>query len=137
MVTFSGPNYVIQNQFPNPSPISKEDSLAIQSGNSLVATRRPFEDPNYLVLQELGCQFSSGLFQGQFSEFINYFNHFQGIKYSEFLGQLNWSIQVVIKHPVCPWPNWANPYSTVGRQSHSSILKMAGTVLAKLDNTAG
>ncbi|MBW0565014.1 hypothetical protein O181_104729 [Austropuccinia psidii MF-1] len=62
MVMFSGPNYVIQNQVPNPSPISKEDFSAIQPGNSLAATRRPFEDPNHLALQELGCQISSGLF---------------------------------------------------------------------------
>ncbi|MBW0488440.1 hypothetical protein O181_028155 [Austropuccinia psidii MF-1] len=33
--------------------------------------------------------------------------------------------------PVCPWPNRANLYSTVGIQSHSSLLKMAGTVLAQ------
>ncbi|MBW0475197.1 hypothetical protein O181_014912 [Austropuccinia psidii MF-1] len=33
--------------------------------------------------------------------------------------------------PVCPWPNWANSYSTVGIQSHSSILKMTRTVLAQ------
>ncbi|MBW0560879.1 hypothetical protein O181_100594 [Austropuccinia psidii MF-1] len=119
MVTFSGPNYVIPNQVPNPSPISKKDVLAIWSGNSLVATRRPFKDPNHLALQELGCQFSSGPFSGKFSEVINHFNHFQGIKYSEFLGKLNWSIQVEIKHPVWPWPIWSNSYSTVGIQSHS------------------
>ncbi|MBW0527690.1 hypothetical protein O181_067405 [Austropuccinia psidii MF-1] len=62
MVTFSGPNYVIPKQVPNSSPFSKEDVPAIQSGNSLAATRRPFKDPNHLALQELGCQFSSGLF---------------------------------------------------------------------------
>ncbi|MBW0473731.1 hypothetical protein O181_013446 [Austropuccinia psidii MF-1] len=62
MVRFSGQNYMIPNQVPNPSPIFKEDFSAIQYGNSLVATRRPFEDPNHLALQELGCQFPSGLF---------------------------------------------------------------------------
>ncbi|MBW0586797.1 hypothetical protein O181_126512 [Austropuccinia psidii MF-1] len=123
MVILSGPNYVIQNQVRNPSPISKKDFSAIQSGNSLAATRRPFKDPNHLALQELGCHYSSGLF----SEVINLFNHCQGIKYSSFLGQLNWLIQAVIKHPVWPWPNWANSYSTVGIQSHSSILKMDRT----------
>ncbi|MBW0503979.1 hypothetical protein O181_043694 [Austropuccinia psidii MF-1] len=35
MVTFPGPNYVIPNQVPNPSPISEKDVLDIQSGNSL------------------------------------------------------------------------------------------------------
>ncbi|MBW0525927.1 hypothetical protein O181_065642 [Austropuccinia psidii MF-1] len=62
MMTFSGPNYVIPNKVPNPLPILKEDVSAIQFGNSLAATRRPFKDPNHLALQELGCQFSSGLF---------------------------------------------------------------------------
>ncbi|MBW0563140.1 hypothetical protein O181_102855 [Austropuccinia psidii MF-1] len=62
MVTLSGPNYITPNQVPNPSPILKEDFSAIQSGNSLEATRRPFKYPDFLALQELGCQFSSGPF---------------------------------------------------------------------------
>ncbi|MBW0494290.1 hypothetical protein O181_034005 [Austropuccinia psidii MF-1] len=62
MVTLSRSNYVIPNKVPNPSPILKEDISAIQSGNSLAATRRPFKDPNHLALQELGCHFSPGLF---------------------------------------------------------------------------
>ncbi|MBW0486169.1 hypothetical protein O181_025884 [Austropuccinia psidii MF-1] len=57
MVTFSGPNQVIPNQVPSPSPILKQDSSAIQYGNSLVATRRSLEDPNHLALQRLGCHF--------------------------------------------------------------------------------
>ncbi|MBW0591040.1 hypothetical protein O181_130755 [Austropuccinia psidii MF-1] len=60
MVTLSGPNYVTPNQVPNPSSILKQDVSAIQSGNSLADTRRPFKDPNHQALQELGCQFSSG-----------------------------------------------------------------------------
>ncbi|MBW0569518.1 hypothetical protein O181_109233 [Austropuccinia psidii MF-1] len=62
LVTLSEPNYVIQKQVAIPSPISKEEFSAIKSGNSLEATRRPFEDLNHLALQQLGCQFSSGLF---------------------------------------------------------------------------
>ncbi|MBW0501842.1 hypothetical protein O181_041557 [Austropuccinia psidii MF-1] len=57
MVTLSGPNYVIPYQVPNPSPILKEEFSAIQSGNSLAATRRPFKDPNHLALQHLGWGF--------------------------------------------------------------------------------
>ncbi|MBW0539716.1 hypothetical protein O181_079431 [Austropuccinia psidii MF-1] len=131
MVKFSGPHYVIPNQVPNPSPILKEDLSATQSDNSLAATRSPFKGPNHLALKELGCHFLSVLSKGQSSEVVNDFNHCQGIKYSAFLGQLNWSIQVVIKNPVWPCPNWANSYYTVGIQSHSSILKMARTVLAQ------
>ncbi|MBW0553458.1 hypothetical protein O181_093173 [Austropuccinia psidii MF-1] len=55
MVTLSEPNYVIPNQVPSPSPFLKEDVSAIQSGNSLAASRRPFEDPNHPALQRLGC----------------------------------------------------------------------------------
>ncbi|MBW0481034.1 hypothetical protein O181_020749 [Austropuccinia psidii MF-1] len=47
---------------PNPSPTLMKDYSATNSVNSLAATRRPFEDPNNLALQELGCQFSSRLF---------------------------------------------------------------------------
>ncbi|MBW0493823.1 hypothetical protein O181_033538 [Austropuccinia psidii MF-1] len=55
MVTLSEPNYVIPNQVPGPSPFLKKDFSAVQSGNYLAATRRPFEDPNHLALQSLGC----------------------------------------------------------------------------------
>ncbi|MBW0591838.1 hypothetical protein O181_131553 [Austropuccinia psidii MF-1] len=56
MGTLSEPNYIIPNQVPSPSPFLKKDFSAIQSGNSLVATRRPFKDPNHLALQRLGFQ---------------------------------------------------------------------------------
>ncbi|MBW0525142.1 hypothetical protein O181_064857 [Austropuccinia psidii MF-1] len=55
MVTLSEPNYIVPNQVPSPSPFSKKDFSAIQSQNSMVSTRRPFEDPNHLALQRLGC----------------------------------------------------------------------------------
>ncbi|MBW0512282.1 hypothetical protein O181_051997 [Austropuccinia psidii MF-1] len=55
MVTLSEPNHVIPNQVPSPSPFLKKDLSAIQIRNSLAATRRPFEDPNHLALQRLGC----------------------------------------------------------------------------------
>ncbi|MBW0546889.1 hypothetical protein O181_086604 [Austropuccinia psidii MF-1] len=55
MVTVSGPNYVIPNQVQNPPTILKKDISAIESGNSLEATRRPFKDPNHLALQRMGC----------------------------------------------------------------------------------
>ncbi|MBW0474236.1 hypothetical protein O181_013951 [Austropuccinia psidii MF-1] len=58
----SGAYMVIPNQVPNPSSSSKEDFSAMQSANSLEATRRPFKDRNHLAQQELGCQSLSGLF---------------------------------------------------------------------------
>ncbi|MBW0522267.1 hypothetical protein O181_061982 [Austropuccinia psidii MF-1] len=56
MVTLSEPNYVIPNQFLSPSTLSKKDFSAVQSGNSLVATTRPFKHPNHLALQRLSFQ---------------------------------------------------------------------------------
>ncbi|MBW0576530.1 hypothetical protein O181_116245, partial [Austropuccinia psidii MF-1] len=50
---------------------------------------------------------------------------------SECLGQLYWAMQAVFKQLVSPWAFWANLYSTLGIQSHSSIFKMARTVLAQ------
>ncbi|MBW0467550.1 hypothetical protein O181_007265 [Austropuccinia psidii MF-1] len=64
--------------------------------------QKTIQGPQPPVPADFGLSFT------QFSDVINFFNNCQGIKYSAFLGQLNWSIQVVIKHPVCPWPNWAN-----------------------------
>ncbi|MBW0576306.1 hypothetical protein O181_116021 [Austropuccinia psidii MF-1] len=55
MVALSEPNYVIPNQVPSQSSFLKKDFSAIQSGNSLVATRRPFKEPSNLALQRLGC----------------------------------------------------------------------------------
>ncbi|MBW0508208.1 hypothetical protein O181_047923 [Austropuccinia psidii MF-1] len=56
MVTLSEANYIIPNQVPSSSPFLKKDFSAIQSGNFLAATRRPFKDPNHPALQRLGCQ---------------------------------------------------------------------------------
>ncbi|MBW0518125.1 hypothetical protein O181_057840 [Austropuccinia psidii MF-1] len=58
MVTLSGPNYMIPSKVPNLSPISKEEFSAIQSCNSLAATRRPFEDPQPPGPAEVGLSFS-------------------------------------------------------------------------------
>ncbi|MBW0548540.1 hypothetical protein O181_088255 [Austropuccinia psidii MF-1] len=91
MVTFSGGNYVIPNQVPDPLPILKEDFSAIHYGNYLAATRRPFKDPNHLAQQALGCQLSPGLFQGQFSEVIN---HIQSLSWHQVLS-IPWTAQLV------------------------------------------
>ncbi|MBW0583529.1 hypothetical protein O181_123244 [Austropuccinia psidii MF-1] len=55
MVTLSEPNYIITNQVPSPSPFSKKDFSAIQSGNSLRLPEDHFEDSNHLALQRLRC----------------------------------------------------------------------------------
>ncbi|MBW0500789.1 hypothetical protein O181_040504 [Austropuccinia psidii MF-1] len=131
MVKLSGPNYVIPNQVPGPSAISKKDFSAIQSCNSLAATRRPFEDPNHLALQRLGCHF---LISTNLRAILRGYQYFQSLSRHQVFSipwKPNWSIQEVIKHPVWPWPNSANSYSTVVIQSHRSILKMVRTILAQ------
>ncbi|MBW0460571.1 hypothetical protein O181_000286 [Austropuccinia psidii MF-1] len=76
---------------------------------SMAAIRRLFKDPNHLALQELGWQFNSGLLKGPFLRGIKSFQSvFKAASTSESLGQFNWYIQVILKYPVWPWPNWAN-----------------------------
>ncbi|MBW0574376.1 hypothetical protein O181_114091 [Austropuccinia psidii MF-1] len=76
---------------------------------SMAASRRLFKDPNHLALQELGGQFNSGLLKGPFLRGITSFQLvFKAESTSASLGQFNWSIQVILKYPVWPWPNWAD-----------------------------
>ncbi|MBW0507907.1 hypothetical protein O181_047622 [Austropuccinia psidii MF-1] len=93
----------------NPTPISKEDSLAHQSGNPW----RQSEDPSiircYTVFQSVVTATSISIL----------------------LGQLNWSIQASINQPVCPWPNWANSIFHCGNSITQFNFKMARTVLAQ------
>ncbi|MBW0572136.1 hypothetical protein O181_111851 [Austropuccinia psidii MF-1] len=91
MVTFSGPNQVIQNQVPSPSPIWKEDSSAIQSGNSLAAPRRSFQDPNHLALQRLGCHF---LIRTILREILRSYQSFQSVSRHQVLS-IPWTTQLV------------------------------------------
>ncbi|MBW0487515.1 hypothetical protein O181_027230 [Austropuccinia psidii MF-1] len=61
---FSGQNYAIPIQVPK-SITHFEGSLFSHSVlKSLAAIRRSFKYPKHLALQELGCIFFSGLFQG-------------------------------------------------------------------------
>ncbi|MBW0553659.1 hypothetical protein O181_093374 [Austropuccinia psidii MF-1] len=86
---------------------------------SMVAIRRPFQDPNHLALQELGWQFFQDYSKGNSQRLFIIQSVVKAASTSILLGQPNWSIEVVIKNPVWPWINWANSYSTVGIQSHS------------------
>ncbi|MBW0479085.1 hypothetical protein O181_018800 [Austropuccinia psidii MF-1] len=91
MVKLSVPTYMIPNQVPNPSSILKEDLSAIQSGNSLVATRRLFEDHNHLALQDLGCNLLSGLSKG---EMIRGYQSFQSFPRNQVLS-IPWTTKLV------------------------------------------
>ncbi|MBW0559847.1 hypothetical protein O181_099562 [Austropuccinia psidii MF-1] len=115
----------------NPTPISKEDSSAHQSGNPWWLSGDYSRTPTTWPCRSgVGNYFSiapRAILRGYSS-----FNQFIRQKVLQYY--LDNSIgpyrqQSII--PVCSWPNRANSYSTVGIQSHSSILKMARTVLAQ------
>ncbi|MBW0522043.1 hypothetical protein O181_061758 [Austropuccinia psidii MF-1] len=112
MVTFSGPNCIIPNQGPKIHyQFLKEDSSAHQSGKSMAAIRRQFQDPNHLALQELGWQFFQDYSKGHSQRLFIIKSAVKAASTSILLGQLNWFIQEAINQPVCPWPN---SNSTVG-----------------------
>ncbi|MBW0505694.1 hypothetical protein O181_045409 [Austropuccinia psidii MF-1] len=116
----------------NPTPILKEDSSAHQSGNpwrlSEDYSRTPTTWPCRSWVGSSIQDYSKGAFLRGITSFQSVV---KAASTSASLGQFNWFIQVILKYPVWPWPNWANSYSTVGIQSHSSILKMARAVLAQ------
>ncbi|MBW0491342.1 hypothetical protein O181_031057 [Austropuccinia psidii MF-1] len=119
MVTLSEPHYVIPNPVPSLSPLLRKDFSAIQSGNSLAATRRPFKDPNHLALQRLDCDLLSRTIM---SAILRVYQSFQSFSRHQVLSipctthlvhtgsnQASWMA----------WPNWANSYPAVGIQSQS------------------
>ncbi|MBW0471962.1 hypothetical protein O181_011677 [Austropuccinia psidii MF-1] len=81
MMIFSGPNHFIRT--PVLKYITHLEGIFLSHSvlKSLEATRRPFEDANHLALQELGCTFLSGFFQGQSKEVIKHSISCHGIKY--------------------------------------------------------
>ncbi|MBW0477917.1 hypothetical protein O181_017632 [Austropuccinia psidii MF-1] len=64
MEMLSGPNYVFTIQVPKSITHFKGGLFSHSVLQSLAGTQRPFEDPNHLALQELGCIFFSRVFQG-------------------------------------------------------------------------
>ncbi|MBW0465684.1 hypothetical protein O181_005399 [Austropuccinia psidii MF-1] len=64
MVMLSGPNYLFSTKVPKAITHVKGSLFSHSALQSLAATRRPFKDHNHLALQELGCIFFSGSFQG-------------------------------------------------------------------------
>ncbi|MBW0521981.1 hypothetical protein O181_061696 [Austropuccinia psidii MF-1] len=91
IVTLSEHNYVIPYQVPSPSPFSKKDFSAIQSGNSLAATRRPFEDPNHLALQRLGCHL---LIRTKMRAILTGYQSFQSLSRHQVFS-ISWTTQLV------------------------------------------
>ncbi|MBW0486313.1 hypothetical protein O181_026028 [Austropuccinia psidii MF-1] len=82
---------MIPNQVPSPSPILKEDSSAIQSGNSLEATKRSLKDPNHLALQRLGCHF---FIRTIIREILRGYQSFQPLSRSQVFS-ISWTTQLV------------------------------------------
>ncbi|MBW0471235.1 hypothetical protein O181_010950 [Austropuccinia psidii MF-1] len=115
----------------NPTPISKEDSSAHQSGNPWLLSEDYSRTPaTWPCRSWVGNYFRiipRAILRGYSS--FNQLSRKQVLQYSLDNSIGPYRQKSII--PVCPWPNQANSYSTVGIQSHSSILNMARTVLAQ------
>ncbi|MBW0483616.1 hypothetical protein O181_023331 [Austropuccinia psidii MF-1] len=116
--------HISKSRSRNPTPILKEDALANQSGNpwrqSEDHSRTPTTWPCRIWVGSFIQDYSKGILRG----YTVFQSAAKASSISITLGQLNWSIQVSIKQPVCPWPNWANSITQF-------IFKMARTVLAQ------
>ncbi|MBW0464405.1 hypothetical protein O181_004120 [Austropuccinia psidii MF-1] len=91
MVKLSEPYSVIPNQVPSSSPFLKKDFSAIQYGNALAITRRPFEDPNHLPLHRLGCHL---LFRTIMSAIVRGYQSFQSLSRHQVF-TIPWTTQLV------------------------------------------
>ncbi|MBW0497572.1 hypothetical protein O181_037287 [Austropuccinia psidii MF-1] len=132
MVTVSGPNSMIPNQGPKIHHQFQRRTLQLIRLAIHGGYQKTVPGPQPPGPQELGWQFFQDYSKGHSKRLFTIQSVFKAESTSILLGQLNWSIQAAINQPVCSWPNWANSYSTVGIQSHSSIFKMARAVLAQL-----
>ncbi|MBW0487445.1 hypothetical protein O181_027160 [Austropuccinia psidii MF-1] len=81
IVTFLVPNSIFPNQGPKSNAHFEGGFLNLSVWQSMAAIRRPLKDLNHLALQELGCQFHSGLFQGHSHSLYIISISFQGINY--------------------------------------------------------
>ncbi|MBW0514368.1 hypothetical protein O181_054083 [Austropuccinia psidii MF-1] len=89
----------------NPTPISKEDLLAHQSGNPW----RQSEDHSRIPITWPYRRWVGNSFRSIPRAILRGYTLFQSaVKASSIsilLGQLNWSIKAAINQPVCTWPN--------------------------------
>ncbi|MBW0572076.1 hypothetical protein O181_111791 [Austropuccinia psidii MF-1] len=115
----------------NPTPILKEDSSAHQSGNPwLLSGDYSRTSTTWPCRSWVGNYFRiipRAILRGYSS--FNQLSRQKVLQYSLENSIGPYRQPTII--PVCPWPNWANSYSTVGIQSHSSILNMARAVLTQ------
>ncbi|MBW0581128.1 hypothetical protein O181_120843 [Austropuccinia psidii MF-1] len=120
-----------KSRFQNPMPILKEDCSAHQSGNPWQLSEDYSKTPTTWPCRSwVGNYFRiipRAILRGYPS--VNQLSRQKVLQYSldNSIGPYRQQSNIL----VCPWPNRANSYSTVGIQSHSSILNMATTVLAQ------
>ncbi|MBW0558197.1 hypothetical protein O181_097912 [Austropuccinia psidii MF-1] len=85
-VILSGSNYVISTPVFKSITHFKGRLLSHSVLQSLVATRGPFEDPNHLALQDLGCTFSQDSSKGNFRRLSSIQSVVKASSTSVFLG---------------------------------------------------
>ncbi|MBW0483977.1 hypothetical protein O181_023692 [Austropuccinia psidii MF-1] len=115
----------------NPTPIQKADSSTHSSGNpwrlSADYSRTPTTWPCRSWVGNYFRIIPRPILRAHLS--FNKLSRQQVLQYSLDNSIGPYRQQSII--PVCPWPNRAISYSTVGIESHSSILKMGRIVLAQ------
>ncbi|MBW0527880.1 hypothetical protein O181_067595 [Austropuccinia psidii MF-1] len=120
-----------KSRFQNPMPISKEDSSDHQSGNPWQLSEDYSRTPTIWPCRSwVGNYFRiipRAILRSHSS--LNQLSRKKALQYS--LHNLICPYRQQSNIPVRPWPKRANSYSTVGIQSHSSILKIAKIVLAQ------
>ncbi|MBW0508838.1 hypothetical protein O181_048553 [Austropuccinia psidii MF-1] len=95
----------------NPTPISKEDSSAHHSGNPWQLSEDYSRTPNTWPCRSWVGNSIQDYSKGAILRGITLFESVvKAASTSESLGQFSWSIQVILKYPVWPWPNWANSF---------------------------
>ncbi|MBW0553323.1 hypothetical protein O181_093038, partial [Austropuccinia psidii MF-1] len=98
----------------NPTPISKEDYSAHQSGKLWQQSEDSSRIPATCICRSWVGTLFRIIQKGQFSRGITSMQSVvKASSTSILLGQLNSSVQASFNQPVWPWPNWAISYSTV------------------------
>ncbi|MBW0479681.1 hypothetical protein O181_019396 [Austropuccinia psidii MF-1] len=108
MVTFSRPNFFVSSHDPVHQSISREDSkklkLAIHGRNQ--KTIQGHQSPGPSVVGHFNStvfparEYCPRILQGKFQEVVLIESAVKASTAPELLGQLNWSIQAVLRQPV-------------------------------------
>ncbi|MBW0506787.1 hypothetical protein O181_046502 [Austropuccinia psidii MF-1] len=112
----------------NPTPILKEDSSAHQSGNPWQLSKGYSRTPTTWPCRSWAGNYVR-IIPRAILRVYSSFNQFSRNKVLQY--SLDNSIGPYRQQSIMPVCTWANSYSTVGIQSHSSILQIARTVLVQ------